>query len=284
MPENRVFRYQGEDGTALAGFVWRGSSKPKAIVQLAHGAGEHSMRYLEPLQPLLQAGYLIYAADHRGHGMTSGMTHLGQFGTGGVDAAINDMAVLSRLARAENPGLPLILFGHSMGAMFSQAYLYDHSALIDALILSGTSGPGPRAPGSFNDSFPNPRTDYDWLSRDNAEVDKYVADPFCGIQFDQASQASLGQLRESSKRLQAPSRVGRSLPVYIFVGDKDPIHHNLSRLTPLVEAYRQGGLKVDLKVYPGGRHEMLNETNRSEVVADLVAWLDRTVSGLTPPR
>jgi alpha-beta hydrolase superfamily lysophospholipase len=281
---NRMFRYQGEDGTPLAGFCWRGSSQPKAIVQLAHGAGEHSMRYLEPLQPLLQAGYLIYAADHRGHGMTSGMTGLGQFGPGGVDAAINDMAVLSRLARAENPGMPLILFGHSMGAMFSQAYLYDHSALIDALILSGTSGPGPRASGSFNDGFPNPRTDYDWLSRDNAEVDKYVADPFCGIQFDPASQASLGQLRESSKRLQAPSRVGHNLPVYIFVGDKDPIHYNLTRLTPLVEAYRQGGLKVDLKVYPGGRHEMLNETNRKEVVTDLIGWLDRTVSGLTPAR
>jgi alpha-beta hydrolase superfamily lysophospholipase len=281
---NRTFRYLGEDGTALAGFVWRGSAKPKAIVQLAHGAGEHAMRYLEPLQPLLQAGYLIYAADHRGHGMTSGMSHLGQFGPGGVDAAIDDMAVLSRLARAENPGLPLILLGHSMGAMFAQAYLYDHSRLIDALILSGTSGPGPRLAGSFNDGFPNPRTDYDWLSRDNAEVDKYVADPFCGIQFDPASQASLGELRKSSKRLQAPTRVGRNLPVYIFVGDADPIHHHLTRLTPLVDAYGQGGLKVDLKVYPGGRHEMLNEINRDEVVADLIAWLDRTVAGLTTAR
>src|SRR5579871_1312863 len=219
-----MFRYKGDDGTPLAGFLWRESSQPKAMIQLAHGAGEHAMRYLEPLQPLLRAGYVVYAADHRGHGMTSGMAQLGQFGPGGVPAAINDMAVLSRLARAEHPGLPLILFGHSMGAMFAQAYLYDHSKLIDALILSGTSGPGPRLPGGFNDAFANPRTDYDWLSRDNAEVDKYVADPFCGIQFDAASQASLGELRESSKRLQAPAKVGRTLPVYVFVGDKDPIH------------------------------------------------------------
>jgi alpha-beta hydrolase superfamily lysophospholipase len=279
-----MFRYRGEDGTPLAGFVWSGSSKPKAIVQLAHGAGEHAMRYLEPLQPLLQAGYLIYAADHRGHGMTSGMAQLGQFGPGGVEAAISDMAVLSALARAENPGVPLILFGHSMGAMFAQEYLYDHSRLIDALILSGTSGPGPRLAGSFNDAFPNPRTDYDWLSRKHSEVDKYVADPFCGIQFDGASEASLGQLRESSKRLQAANMVGRSLPVYIFVGDADPIHHNLTRLMPLVDAYVAGGLKVDLKVYPGGRHEMLNEINRDEVVADLVGWLDRTVASLSPAR
>ena len=181
MAANRTFRYLGEDGTAPAGSVWRGSSNPKAIIQLAHGAGEHAMRYVEPLKPLLQAGYLIYAADHRGHGMTSGMSHLGQFGPGGVEAAINDMAVLSRLARAENPGLPLILFGHSMGAMFAQAFLYDHSRLIDAMILSGTLGPGPRLAGSFNDGLPNPRTDYDWLSRDTSEVDKYVADPFAAF-------------------------------------------------------------------------------------------------------
>ncbi len=242
------------------------------------------MRYREPLTPLLRAGYLIYAADHRGHGMTSGMSHLGQFGPGGVEAAIRDMAVLSSLARAEHPGLPLILLGHSMGAMFAQAYLYDHSDLIDALVLSGTSGPGPRLAGSFNDAFPNARTDYDWLSRDDSEVDKYVADPFCGIQFDPASQLSLAELRESEKRLQAPNRVGRNLPVYIFVGDADPIHHGLTRLTPLVDAYVQGGLKVDLKVYPGGRHEMLNEINRDEVVADLIAWLDRTVANLPPSR
>src|SRR5262249_46380353 len=130
----------------------------------------------------------------------------------------------------------------------------------------------------------NPRTAYDWLSRDDSEVDKYVADPFCGIQFDRASEASLGQLRESDKRLQAPKMVGRRMPVYIFVGDEDPIHYSLTRLKPLVDAYVQGGLEVDLKVYPGGRHEMLNEVNRDEVVADLIAWLDRTVTGLTPRR
>lgn len=242
------------------------------------------MRYFAPLEPILQAGYLIYAADHRGHGMTSGMSQLGRFGPGGVAAAIDDMAVLARLARAENPDLPLILLGHSMGAMFSQAFIYDHSGLIDALVLSGTSGPGPRPTRGRNDGIRNPRTDYDWLSRDNSEVDKYVADPFCGIQFDSESEASLGELRESDRRLQAPKMVKRSLPVYIFVGDADPINDNLTRLTPLVDAYVQAGLKVDLKVYPGGRHEMLNEINRDEVVADLLAWLDRTVASLTQPR
>lgn len=271
------FRYEGQDGSGLAGFRWSAGGRPRAAIQLAHGAGEHSMRYLAPLTPLLHAGYVIYAADHRGHGMTSGMSHLGDFGPGGSPAAVDDMAVLARLIRSREPRLPLVLFGHSMGAMFAQAWLLDHSELIDALVLSGTAGPGPRAAAGPNAAFKNPRTDYDWLSRDEAEVDKYVADPFCGIRFTPDSAASFQALRERRADPQALAKVKKGLPVYVFVGDADPINDGLKRLTPLTDAYRSAGLAVTLKVYPGGRHEMLNETNRAEVVADLLAWLDRTV-------
>jgi alpha-beta hydrolase superfamily lysophospholipase len=274
------FAYQGADGTKLAGFRWSGAAKPRAVIQLAHGAGEHAMRYLEPLTPIIEAGYVVYAADHRGHGMTSGMTHLGDFGPGGAPAAVDDMAVLARLIREREPGLPLVLLGHSMGAMFSQAWLPDHSDLIDALVLSGTAGPGPRAAGGPNSAYANPRTDYDWLSRDEAEVDKYIADPFCGIAFTPDSSASFRTLRERPSGPEALAKVRKGLPVYIFVGDADPINDGLKRLTPLVDAYKAAGLDVTLKVYPGARHEMLNETNRAEVVADLKAWLDATVAGL----
>jgi alpha-beta hydrolase superfamily lysophospholipase len=274
------FRYEGADGTGLAGFVWRdASAQPKAVLQLAHGAGEHAGRYLDPLGPVMDAGFIVYAADHRGHGLTSGMTHLGDFGPGGAPAAVDDMAVLARRARAENPGLPLILMGHSMGAMFAQAWLLEHAHLIDALVLSGTAGPGPRMAGGPNSGYANPRTDYDWLSRDAAEVDRYIADPFCGIKFTKASAASFAALRERELTPQALAKVRAGLPVYILVGDEDPINQKLERLTPLVEAYRDAGLNVTLKVYRGGRHEMLNETNRAEVVADLVAWLEGTVTG-----
>ncbi len=116
---------RGPTAAGLAGFRWSAAAQPKAVLQLAHGAGEHSGRYREPLAPLVEAGYLIYAADHRGHGLTSGMASLGDFGPGGAPAAVDDMAILSRRARAENPDLPLILMGHSMGAMFSQAYVLD---------------------------------------------------------------------------------------------------------------------------------------------------------------
>ncbi|HEY8615705.1 alpha/beta fold hydrolase [Phenylobacterium sp.] len=276
-----TFRYHGADGTALAGFRWDAAGEdrpaPRAVLQLAHGAGEHSGRYREPLGPLAAAGFRIYAADHRGHGLTSGMSHLGDFGPGGAPAAVDDMAVLSRLARDENPGLPLVLMGHSMGAMFAQAYLLEHSGLIDALVLSGTAGPGPRMKGGPNSVYANPRTPYDWLSRDPAEVDRYIADPFCGIRFSEASAASFASLRERELTPQALAGVRRGLPVYVFVGDEDPINEKLVRLTPLVDAYRAAGLDVTLKVYRGGRHEMLNETNRAEVVADLLAWLQQTV-------
>lgn len=274
------FRYEGADGAGLAGFVWRGPAKPKAVLQLAHGAGEHAGRYLGPMAPIVDAGYVIYTADHRGHGLTSGMTSLGDFGPGGAPAAVDDMAVLTRRARAENPDLPLILMGHSMGAMFSQAYILDHSALIDALVLSGTTGPGPRPAGGPNSGYANPRTEYDWLSRDEAEVDKYIADPFCGIRFKPESMASFMALRERDAGPAALAKVKAGLPIYVFVGDEDPINQKLAGLNPLIDAYRAAGLKVDLKVYPGGRHEMLNETNRAAVVDDLKAWLDRTVAAL----
>jgi len=271
------FRYEGADGAGLAGFRWSSGARPKAVIQLAHGAGEHAMRYFEPLAPLVEAGYVIYAADHRGHGMTSGMTSLGDFGPGGPPAAVDDMAVLARLIRECEPVLPRVLFGHSMGAMFSQAWLLEHSGLIDALVLSGTAGPAPIRPESINASFEPARTPYDWLSRDEAEVDKYIADPFCGIRFKTDSQASFMTLRERRMDAEALAKVKKGLPTYIFVGDADPINAKLERLTPLVEAYRAAGLNVTLKVYPGGRHEMLNETNRAEVVGDLRAWLDGTV-------
>lgn len=272
------FAYAGEDGTRLMGFVWRDpAASPRGVLQLAHGAGEHAGRYFEPLAPVMAAGFTVYAADHRGHGLTSGMSHLGDFGPGGAAACLSDMAVLARRARAENPGLPLILMGHSMGAMFAQAWLPEHSGLIDALVLSGTAGPGPRMKGGPNSVYANPRTEYDWLSRDPAEVDRYIADPFCGIRFTEESAASFAALRERPMTPQALSDVRKGLPVYVFVGDEDPINQKLERLTPLVDAYRAAGLDVTLKVYPGGRHEMLNETNRDEVVADLVGWLEGVV-------
>lgn len=271
------FRYDGADGTPLAGRRWLPEGPPRAVIQLAHGAGEHGGRYAEPLAPLVAAGFLIAAPDHRGHGLTSGIGGLGDFGPGGAPAAVDDMAVLSRALRAEFPGRKLVLFGHSMGAMFAQAYLLDHAGLIDALVLSGTAAPGERIAGDWNAGLNDRGTPYDWLSRDHAEVDRYIADPFCGIRFTPASAESFAQVRARPSDAASLAGVPRGLPVYILVGDADPINARLARLNPLVDAYTAAGLDVTLKVYPEGRHEMLNETNRAEVVADLLGWLEARV-------
>lgn len=279
-----TFRYAGADGTEITTYRWASeSAAARGIIQLAHGAGEHAGRYLTPLTPIIDAGFVVYAVDHRGHGATAGPEDLGDFGTGGPAAAVDDMAVLSRRIRAEHSNLPLVLFGHSMGAMFAQAYLLTHSELIDALVMSGTAAPGPRLPGGPNAAYANPRTNYDWLSRDDAEVDRYIADPLCGIRFTPSSMEGLGALRETITTGEGLDRVRKDLPIYVFVGDEDPINAKLARLTPLIDRYREAGLRnVDVKVYPGGRHEMLNETNRDEVVADLLAWLETAVAQAAP--
>ena len=272
--------YRGADGTEIAAYRWSPTGPPRAVIQLAHGAGEHSGRYREPLAPLVEAGYLVWSADHRGHGATAPSPEaLGDFGPGGATAAIDDMAVLSRRIRDEHPGLPLVLLGHSMGARFVQVYLAEHHALVDAVVLSGTAAAWlPRDGRGPNAAYTAPRTDYDWLSRDEAEVDRYVADPWCGIRFTADTQASLARTSERLADPGAYDAVRRDLPIYVLVGDEDPVNAGLTRLTPLLDRFRdQGFTDVTLRVYPGGRHEMLNETNRDEVVADLRAWLDRVV-------
>lgn len=275
------FKYMASDGEEIAAYRWQGDAMPKAVIQLAHGAGEHSLRYLEPLTPLLDDGYIIYSADHRGHGLTSGTERYGDFGPRGAEACIEDMATLTQLIRNDEEGLPVILLGHSMGAMFSQVYMLDHSDMIDALVLSGTAGgPPPANPVTVDRKFQG-RTDYDWLTRDDAEVDKYIADPLCKINFTAESRESMGKLRERLGKVEALAEVRNTLPVYVFVGDKDPINANLTRIFPLIDMLKEAGLTdVSLKVYPGGRHEMLNETNRDEVVADLQSWLNETVNTL----
>ena len=285
--DDRRFAYLAQDGAEIAAYRWEGGMElPKGVIQIAHGAGEHSMRYLEPLRPIIEAGYIVYSADHRGHGLTADKDGLGDFGPAGAQACIDDMAVLSALIRQEDPGLPLILFGHSMGAMFAQAYILDHSDGIDALVLSGTAGgpappPGTPPPQPADRNVFEKRTEYDWLSRDAAEVDKYIADPLCKIRFTPNSSASLAALRAPLGDAGLLAAVRNTLPVYVFVGDQDPINAGMTRLYPLIEMYRAAGLTdVSLKVYPGGRHEMLNETNRDEVVTDLLAWLDATCQAL----
>jgi alpha-beta hydrolase superfamily lysophospholipase len=285
MARDEQFHFEGADGARIAAYRWLPPGAPvRAVLQVAHGMGEHALRYRAPLQPLIDAGIAVYANDHRGHGASATRATLGDFGAGGFDAVVDDMARLTRLAKREQPGAPLILLGHSMGSFAAQIYFVRHGALIDGLALSGTAAldllPPPDANGAgleaFNAPFEPARTPFDWLSRDPAEVDKYIADPLCGFTV---TPVSMGSLFAAAAVLAEMHSVRKDLPIYVFAGDHDPINGRLAWLTPVVERYRAAGVReITFDVYEGGRHEMLNEINRAEVVRNLSAWIERVIA------
>ena len=282
------FSFNSEDGLEIAYYRWRAPGKAAAIVQIAHGMGEHSLRYAHVAEFLNQNGFHVYANDHRGHGQTAkGRESLGDFGNGGWNGLVADMVTLTSLARTREGRLPVILLGHSMGSFAAQQYVLDHSPLIAGLILSGSAAvdklqidPSQDADlTAFNRGFEPARTQHDWLSRDPAAVDAYEADPLCGFGINKTAMQTMAA---GASRLVDPAalaQIRKDLPIYIFAGDKDPINHGLEWLKPLAERYRAAGIaNVSEKYYPEGRHEMLNETNRDEVMHDLASWLQKTTS------
>jgi alpha-beta hydrolase superfamily lysophospholipase len=282
------FSFNSEDGLEIAYYRWRAQGKAAAIVQIAHGMGEHALRYAHVAEFLNQAGFHVYANDHRGHGRTAkGRESLGDFGNGGWNGLVADMVTLTRMARTREGRLPAILLGHSMGSFAAQQYVLEHSALIAGLVLSGSAAVDKLAidPSqdadltAFNRGFEPARTQHDWLSRDHAAVDAYEADPLCGFGINKTAMQSMAA---GASRLVDPAalaQIRKDLPIYIFAGHKDPINHGLEWLKPLAERYRAAGIaNVSEKYYPEGRHEMLNETNRDEVMRDLASWLQKTIA------
>jgi alpha-beta hydrolase superfamily lysophospholipase len=285
MSHDDSFIFDGADGAKIFTYRWRPDAPVRGVLQISHGMGEHALRYRAPLQPLLDAGIAIYANDHRGHGRTApDKSSLGDFGDGGFGAVVDDMAILSRRIRAENPGKKLILMGHSMGSFAAQIYVVEHSDLIDGFILSGSAAldklQAPRGGlSAIGDGMAAPRTPFDWLSRDDKEVDAYIADPRCDFTVDEAGRASMFAAAAPAMDPAKLATIAKDVPFYIFAGDKDPINADLTRLTPLVERYRAAGIRdIATDFYPGGRHEMLNETNRGEVVANLKTWIERVIA------
>jgi len=293
------------DASPLHTNVWLPEGRPRAVVQIAHGMAEHSDRYERFAEALTDAGYAVYAHDHRGHKGTAGdHSDEGYFADkDGWATAVADMRAVTDRARAEQAGLPVFLIGHSMGSFLSRSYIAEPAPDLAGVVLSGTAGdPGPIALagiavstiqgklrgrrhrsgimntlsfGQYNAAFKPNRTEFDWLSRDPAEVDKYVEDEWCGNVFTAGFYADLlGGLRQiNSDGLVA--RVPKDLPILVLSGDEDPVGAGGKGPTAVAAQYEQAGVEdVTLKLYPGGRHEMLNETNRDEVTADIIAWLD----------
>jgi len=180
-----TFSLTSGGGIEVACYRWRATGKPVGVLQIAHGMGEHAKRYTHVAEYFAHAGYQVYANDHRGHGRTAKPERLGDFGAGGWDALVEDMATLTRRARSENSNLPVVLLGHSMGSFAAQQYVLDKGDLISALVLSGSVAFDKLLVDleaevdltSINRPFEPARTPFDWLSRDPAAVDAYVADP-----------------------------------------------------------------------------------------------------------
>jgi alpha-beta hydrolase superfamily lysophospholipase len=262
-------------------------ANPKAIIQIAHGLGEHARRYDIMAATLNRAGFSVYADDHRGHGQTglrqistNQTKKLGSVGAGGMEATFNQVAEFSKLIKSENPGRPLILIGHSWGSFIAQKIINKNSELYDAVVLSGSAltMPGYLATGDFNKVWKRlpGSTGYEWLSRDVEIQKKFVADP---LTFLAAAMQVFG-IANSLKLYGKPSKNVRSdLPILVQVGEADPIGGEYSNKA-LVEAYRKnsGTKDIELFVYHDARHEIYNELNKDEIIADLIEWINSRIS------
>jgi alpha-beta hydrolase superfamily lysophospholipase len=262
-------------------------ANPKAIVQIAHGLGEHARRYDEMAVTLNRAGFSVYADDHRGHGQTGLLQieknqtkRLGSLGVGGMAATFSQVAEFSKLIKSENPGKPLILLGHSWGSFIAQKIINKNSDLYDGVVLSGSAltMPGYLATGDFNKVWKKlpGSTGYEWLSRDVEVQKKFVEDP---LTFLAAAMQVFG-ISNSLKLFGKPSKNVRSdLPILVQVGEADPIGGEYSNKA-LVEAYRKnaGTKDIELFVYHDARHEIYNELNKDEIIADLIAWINARIS------
>lgn len=293
-----VYRFLPDEGTAV-----------KAVVHIAHGMAEHAARYARVAEALTLAGYAVYANDHRGHGKTSSPDELGFFATeGGFARVLADLAELVAHEKKEHAGLPVVLFGHSMGSYLTQAFMIEHGRELAGAVLSGSAGK-PNALASagrlvaraerlrlgergkskllqslsfeaFNKQFAPTRTAFDWLSRDAAEVDKYVADPLCGFAVTTSLWVDVLDALGVIAAPERQARIPKELPIYVFSGSEDPVSEKTKSLEQLLAAYRLAGIRdVSHRFYPGARHEVLNETHRDEVTRDLVVWLDAHTRG-----
>jgi len=286
-PQPERFQFTSSDGLSIVCVKWSGDHPVRGVVQIAHGLGEHMGRYADLFEKLVHGEFVVYGNDHRGHGLTAKPSgSFGDFGPGGFDQLVEDMISLRVIAKKEHPGKPYILLGHSMGSFAAQQFILDHSHSIDGLALSGSgtldglvrlaqSVPGGEDPMNLvNAAFEPARTPSDWLSRDNAEVDAFIADPLC---FPSLKPSSMESFLDAFPRLADPGEIRKvrtDLPIYIFSGSDDPIGQRLEGVRALIDRYRSAGItSIAHDFYPGGRHEMLHELNRRDVFTNLLVWI-----------
>ena len=288
--------------------LWEPELPPKGILQISHGMCEYILRYAPFAAWLARHGWVVVGADHLGHGTTApSREDLGYFQPQDPSRqVVEDLWAVSRWARERYPRLPLFLLGHSMGSFLARRYAMTYGDDLSGLILMGT-GSQPRSLvraglllawllgtvkgdryrsamlysltlGSYNRPFPPVRTPCDWLSKNPENVDRYIEDPFCQFRFTVNGYRTL---LETLAYIQDPrnvARLPRRLPILLVSGDRDPVGNMGKGVAQVYEDYRTHSAPVEMKLYPGLRHEILNEEERMEVYEDILAWLDRRLA------
>jgi alpha-beta hydrolase superfamily lysophospholipase len=296
------------DGSEIHVYKWIPDGEIRGVVQIAHGMSEHAKRYDGFANVLTLAGYAVYANDHRGHGRTANSPdNLGHFSEAdGWSLAVDDLNELTKLIKEENKDLPIILLGHSMGSFLAKSYVQKYGKDLAGLILSGTGtdqgllsqigilvakyemwriGKKGRSKllnnlsfGNFNKPFNPNRTEYDWLSRDEKEVDKYVSDPYCGGIVTAGFFYDMLTGIKHADRSHEINKVPKNLPIFIISGDKDPVGGNTKLVLKTIRKYQAAGIEdLKYKFYPEARHELLNELNKEEVFENIIEWINTSI-------
>ena len=281
---------------------------PKANVLIVHGMAEHAQRYDDFANFLNKNGFNVYAYDQRGHGKTAGSIEKQGFFAekDGWNKVVGDLKTLIETADADFPGIPVFILGHSMGTFVTRTYIADYDDCVRGVILSGTTGSAgllgkigilltniimlfkkknSQSPlmdslsfGDFNKAFKPNRTKFDWLSRDEKQVDKYVDDPYCGAVFSVGFYNDMMKGLEYVNKPETAEKVRKDLPMYLIAGDNDPVSKNGKQVKDVFGMYKKAGISnISMKLYEGARHEILNETNKDEVYNDILTWLNKTL-------
>lgn len=305
MTEN-TFTFESKGNVKIFVRKWMPEDNtPKAVFQIAHGMAEHSIRYKEFVEFLTNLGYVVYAHDHRGHGKTAGLPEdVGNFALeNGWELVVEDIYNLAKKIKDENPNLKHFILGHSMGSFITRTLLTKYDIKFDGAIISGTnfkrgfivnSGKflgkiqgaikGKTKPsklldkmsfGSYNKPFKPIKTQFDWLSRDYDRNKDYVDDPYCGVVMSNRFFVDMLTLIGYANNFENMNKVPKDLPIFIFSGAMDPVGEFGKEVEAVYNKYKTLGVKdIKLKLYEGGRHEMLNETNRQEVYNDITTWIE----------
>lgn len=306
--KNEFYIYSTNNSNKLHVIIWKPMDQVKAILQISHGMSEYVDRYDRLATYLAQHGILVVGNDHLGHGETAkNMDELGYFPTKDLSrTVVEDLYKVTKTVRARYPEAPFFLLGHSMGSFMARRYLMTYGSQLDGAILMGTGAQPPAvlkaakaaaaslalvrgekfrsrmmlnmAFGAYNKRIKSVRTEYDWLSRDDANVDAYIADPYCGFMFTLNGYRVLFDVLAFIQDDKNIRKLPADVPVLFVSGTDDPVGNYGEDVKAIYKSYQAAGMKhVDMKLYPGGRHELLNELDYEQVQVDILNFIEDNI-------